>query len=334
MAKKKAKQNIDIANTMLQLDDIGCRLVESLDDLDGSYVLKTGIFPLDLILSEQRGLLPGRIMEVFGGEGVGKTSIALNIIKQASEIGLDAHFMAMEIALNSSILNVFDLSPKSDENPNGNFYLYHPNNGEAALNGIKRILQLKKKTIIVLDSIANCLPADTYEEAIGKPTYKGVANIMSPFIGQARNLCEASESILIMLNQIRENLSSYGKKTKEPGGRAVKFNSDWRVELKQAGPIKNGDVKIGHVIKATTVKNRLNIPHQEALFHLIYGKGFDSGFDILHLCLELGIVQRAGAWFNFTEGTKVHGQINAAKEINKNKNLRNKLIEEIEALVL
>ena len=333
MAKKKTAKTSDISDVFNTLDDLGVRLVKSADDLAGSYTLETGIFNLDIILSPKFGLSPGKIIEVFGLNGTGKSSIAFQILKSAADAGLGAYYFGMEYAENESSLSIFGLTPKSSESPDGNVYIFQPPHGEAALEGILRVIQTQPKSVIVLDSVANCMPAEQYSEQIGKQTYKSVANIMTPFITKARSLLARSESILILLNQQRANVSGYGSPYKETGGMALQFNCDWRVEVKRGDKIEKSGEKIGHVIRAITKKNRFMKPEQEARFHLVYGGGFDEGLDLLQSALELGVVSKAGAWFKMGDQSIGQGQIAAAEFISQNEEIKKQIKDQVKEML-
>jgi recombination protein RecA len=331
MGKKKKKSNV----LSTQMANMGCKLVNNMEQLDGTYIISTGVLPLDLVITDKGGMQPKKIYEIYGPEGCGKTTLALSIAQQAIKQGHEPHYFNVERAINSSILNIFGLSPKSEENPEGNISIYNSTGGgDHILDGVLTLLKMKEKIVVIVDSIANLMPKELYDKQVGEASYKSVSNLLSRFLPMARELVDDSESILILLNQQRDNLSGYGKASREPGGRSLKHNTDIRVELRRKQFIKDSNEKnIGHIINATIIKTRLIVPW-EAAFHLMYGKGFDLGRDLCELAFELGLIEKNGSWVTLPNGEKAQGMGNVAEKIMEDKELQKTIIEQVKALTL
>lgn len=319
MAKKLS------SDVFKELEKMGCKVSRSLEDLDFPYVLKTGIFSLDVILSDRGGLNVGCV-ECHGQAGVGKSSLALSTMVEAQKIGLDTYYVIMERGITKDLAACFGLDADKVN-------WIKPSHGEAALNAIETILRTKKRTFIVLDSIPACIPMATMEEGAEKKTYGGVANLFSVFMPKANVLCEESESTLMLLNQMRSNIDPYSrKKYKASGGWAVQYYPAIIIEMRKGESIKKGANIIGHRIKVKTEKNRYTRPFQTVDIALLYGKGFPLGYDLLDLGLQLGLIKKASGGRYDIEGVEgsIRGEMQTAKFIVEHKEIEDRIKEEVE----
>lgn len=322
----------DLLDITKQLEDLGCRVVDNLKELDSPYYLQTGIFSLDLILSEEEGLGGGKCVEIFGQEGAGKTSLALQIMGNAQAIGMGAYYVNMERAITSSLVRCF---PKLQADK---INWIEPEHGQAAFNAIEMICKTQKRPFIVLDSVPACLSAAQYEENADKEFYAPIPRLLSTFMPKIKKFVGQSEAIVIFLNQLRDNVTGYGEKEKVPGGRAIKFYCDTRVRLRVEKKIVKGGKEdaenevLGHRIKATTIKTRGISPYRNSCFPLYYGKGFDLGGDLLEMALQFGLVKKAGAWYEYN-GHKSQGEMGMSAYINQNAEVQDKIREAIRKLL-
>jgi recombination protein RecA len=179
-----------------------------------------------------------------------------------------------------------------------------PNHGQDAFNAIETILKVQKNCLIVLDSVPACITSAQLEEGAETEFYAPIPKLLNTFMPKAKTYCRRNNSVLILLNQLRDNMdraNKYSPKDRVPGGRAIKFFCDWRISLKAKDKIKDGDERMGHMVQAMVVKNRANRPYQSATFPLIYGHGFNCGLELLELCIQLAIIKRSGAWYEYKD---------------------------------
>jgi len=323
--KKKKKIVEDLIDFRSQLAELGSRILEVSDlERKPGHALLTGVMPLDLIVSSGGGLHPGCV-EFYGHEGVGKTSMALSIVRSAVAAERPSLYVDVEQGMTEELCQIFDLRANKD------FILSWPDNAEAALNGAERFLRVAKKGVIIIDSIPNLLSAGEWDEKVETKSFNPVSLMLSKFAKRASAFCRRSGTILVYLNQIRDNMEKYGPSIRVPGPRAVKFACAVRVEMKVIGKLKesgeNGEI-IGQKVKFKTIKNRSTRPFQEAESSLIYGHGFHQGHDLCEIATMLGLknlVNRSGAWYELMGGEKVMGQAKAAEAIVSNPDLMEKI---------
>jgi recombination protein RecA len=315
MAKRRKSLPAEGVGIEDALDKLNCKLITDLSEYNAPYQLTTGIFGLDIILSAKGGLSVGCI-ELYGGEGVGKSSLALQTMVQAQKAGLKCHYINMERSITESLVACFDLDPSAVN-------WVEPLHGQAAFNAAEFLLRTEPRSFIVIDSIQACISSAQLEEDANKDFYAPIATLLSKFMPKAKVLAPQGESIIMFLNQLRDNLTGYGPKDIVPGGRAIKFFCDWRIKLRRTKKIKKpGEDQqiIGHEIEAITEKNRSARPFQKASFTLIYGKGFSTGRELLDLGLQVGYVKKGGSWYTIPipgqeEPVKLQGEENASEYI-------------------
>jgi len=330
MAKKKDREEVEAAIQINeQLCKLDCVVTSDLESLTAPYTLTTGLLSLDLILSTFGGFTMG-CSEIYGKEGVGKSSLALSVMTEAQRIGMKCFYINMERGVHRGTIECFkELDPDR-------ISWVAPAHGQAAINAIEAILRTVPKSFIVLDSIPACISAAQLDGAAEDSHMAVIPRMLSAFMPKARILTSSGQSHVMFLNQIRDNLKSpHGGKI-TPGGHAIKFYSDWRIELSLQYPNpyieKKGDT-IGQKIKAETVKNRYLKPFQTAIFPLMYGHGFDHGLELTELGLQFGFIKKGGAWFNLDDCVeKFQGELQMAAFLNENAKERQVLETKIRTL--
>lgn len=320
MAKKKKK--IEGMDLIKDLENLECEISADLDK-DLPFFISTGSFSLDMILSEQGGFSIG-CAEMWGAEGTGKSSLALSCMSQALKQGMTCFYIDMERALTKSLVSCF-LDPSEAK-------WIKPSHGQAAFNGMERILRTTPNSFIVLDSIPACISSAQLEEDMDKASYAPIPTLLSRFMPKARKFCNENNSFILFLNQLRANMSGYGKSYTVPGGYSIKFNTDWRMELKRTKKFENSGKIIGHQIKVTTEKNRFYPPWQEANLYLVYGRGFHQGFEVLDIAIQLSIIKKGGAWFELPNGNKVQGFERTAEYLLENKEVFDNVVSKIKEM--
>ncbi|MDB6135792.1 MAG: recA protein [Verrucomicrobiales bacterium] len=323
VAAARAK-NLDIALQQIQ-KDFGDGSIMRLGDnrkMD-IQVIPSGNLLIDRALGAG-GFPRGRIMEVFGPESSGKTTLTLTVIAQAQKLGGLAAFIDVEHALDPEYAR--KLGVKLDD-----LLVSQPSSGEEALRICETLVRSNALDVIVLDSVAALVTKAELEGEIGDSTVGAQARLMSAAMRKLTALIAKARTCCIFTNQIREKIGvMFGSPETTPGGRALKFFSSVRVDIRRIGQIKNGDgTAIGSRTKIKVVKNKVAPPFGEAEFDIMYDEGISSVGSLLDLALEQEIIQKRGSWLSY-KGTQLAQGRDAAKEA-----LRNDagLYAEIEALV-
>lgn len=281
-------------------------------------VISTGSPSLDLALGVG-GLPRGRIIEIFGPESSGKSTLALETIAEAQRRGGNVAFIDAEHALDPEYAKRIGVDIKK-------IIISQPDSGEDALNLVERLVKSGLFDVIVVDSVAALAPKAELEGEIGDHFIGLQARLISQALRKLTALISKTKTILIFLNQTRAQIGAMiGVQETTPGGKALKFYSSVRIELKKIGQIKRGDEIIGIKIKARVVKNKVAPPFKTAEIEIYYGEGISYEADLLNLGEKLGIIKKTGTSLFFNE-TKLGNSFQGAREFLKKDN---KLTKEI-----
>lgn len=321
MAKKKTDKSKSIDLIDAALKKIGVEIRDDIAFLDPEYYLSTGSISLDNILCDEGGLPPG-IVEIFGPEGAGKTTLALQLLVGAQKLGLTCYYFDVEKKLTGSVIRTIKgLDAKKIKFPN-------VDNGTDVIHALDIILQQDPRSVIIVDSVPAMISASQFREPSDKNFYAEIPKLLNTFLPKARTWLRYHQSLLVMLNQIRDNMESYGAKTRTPGGRALKFMTDIRLEIKSAGRITKGEDVVGQTVKIETKKNNLARPFQSVKLSLIYGRGICRVYELYELGLQFGLIKKAGAWISY-DGHKVQGSAKLVELLESDEQLRLQLEKQI-----
>ena len=266
--------------------------------------IPTGSLALDLALGVG-GMPRGRVVEIYGPESSGKTTVALHIVAQAQKAGGIAAFIDAEHALDPAYAN--NLGVDIDE-----LLISQPDTGEQALEIAEQLVRSGAIDVIVVDSVAALVPRQELEGDMGDAHVGLQARLMSQALRKLTGAVSKSNTCFIFINQIREKVGiMFGNPETTSGGRALKFYSSVRLEVRRADTIKNGSEMIGSRTKVKVVKNKVAPPFKQAEFDIMYGKGISASGNILDLGVEMKLIDKAGSWFSYNGERIGQGRENA-----------------------
>jgi recombination protein RecA len=258
----------------------------------GTPVIPTGCLPLDIALGVG-GLPRGRIIEIFGPESSGKTTVALHVIAEAQKLGGMAAFIDAEHALDPIYARC--LGVRTDD-----LLISQPDTGEQALEIADMLVRSNAVDVIVIDSVAALVPRAEIEGEMGD-THVGLqARLMSQALRKLTASVAKSQCILIFINQIRMKIGvMFGSPETTTGGRALKFYASMRLDIRRIGSIKQGQEVVGNRTRVKVVKNKMAAPFRMGEFDIVYGRGCSHSGSLVDLGVEAGIVEKSGSWFSY-----------------------------------
>jgi recombination protein RecA len=285
----------------------------------------TGALSLDLALGG-KGLPKGRIIELFGPESSGKTTLALHAVANAQREGGVAAFIDAEHALDPSWCKKLGVNIEE-------LLVSQPGSAEEALQIAEELVMSNALDIIVIDSVAALVPRAELEGEIGD-TFVGVqARLMSQALRKLTGKVSKSRCVLVFINQIREKIGvMFGSPETTPGGRALKFYSSCRIDVRRIGPVKEGEEIVGSRLKVKVVKNKVAPPFRVCEFDMMYSGGISREGDVLDLALVDKLVEKSGSWFNYGDIRLGQGRENAKTYLKENPQIIEELTQQIKAI--
>jgi len=285
-------------------------------------VISTGCLSIDAALGVG-GVPRGRVIEIYGPESGGKTTMTLHIIAEAQKLGGQAAFIDAEHALDPAYARKLGVDVD-------NLLVSQPDNGEQALEIAETLIRSGAVDVVVVDSVAALVPRAELEGEMGEPQMGLQARLMSQALRKLTAIVSKSRTCLIFINQIREKIGvMFGNPETTTGGRALKFYSSIRLDIRRIQSIKEGDRVIGSRTRAKVVKNKVAAPFREAEFDILYGEGVSREGDLIDLGVEKGILEKSGTWISFGGERLGQGRENARLFLKEHADVREKIEKEL-----
>lgn len=289
-------------------------------------VIPTGSLTLDMALGVG-GLPRGRVIEIYGPESSGKTTVALHVVAEAQKMGGEAAFIDAEHALDPVYAKKLGVDID-------NLIVAQPDTGEQALDIAEALVRSGALDVIVVDSVAALVPKAEIDGEMGDSHVGLLARLMSQALRKLTAIISKSGTVVIFINQLREKVGvMYGNPETTPGGRALKFFSSVRLDVRRGEVIKNGTELVGNKTKVKVVKNKVAPPFKTAEFDILYGEGISKESNILDFAVENNIIKKSGAWFSYN-GEKIgQGRDNVRKYMVENKEFTAEIDRQVRELL-
>jgi recombination protein RecA len=285
-------------------------------------VISTGAISIDYALGIG-GVPRGRVIEIFGPESSGKTTLALQVIAEAQKKGGMAAFVDAEHALDAAYAKKLGVDLD-------NLLVSQPDNGEQALEIVEVIIRSNSVDVVVVDSVAALVPRAEIEGEMGEAQMGLQARLMSQALRKLTGAVSKSKTSLIFINQLREKIGvMFGNPETTTGGRALKFYSSVRIDIRRIGAIKDGESVVGGRTRVKIVKNKLAPPFREAEFDVMYGEGVSREGDLIDIAVEHKIIEKSGAWFAYGGERLGQGRENVKNFLKENIDVRSAIEEKV-----
>jgi recombination protein RecA len=286
--------------------------------------ISTGALALDLALGVG-GVPKGRIIEIYGPESSGKTTLALHVLAEAQKSGGLAAFIDAEHALDPIYAHAIGVDLE-------NLYFSQPDNGEQALEIADTLVRSGALDVVVIDSVAALVPKAEIEGEMGDSHVGLQARLMSQALRKLSGSLSRSGTTAIFINQLREKIGvTFGSPETTPGGRALKFYSSVRLDVRRIGALKNGNDTVGNQTRVKVAKNKVAPPFKQVEFDIMYGEGISREGSLLDIGIENEVVQKSGAWFAYGDERLGQGRENAKLFLKENEDVRQRIISDIYA---
>lgn len=285
-------------------------------------VISTGCLSLDAAIGVG-GIPRGRITEIYGPESSGKTTLALHIIAEAQKTGGYAAFIDAEHALDAVYAGKLGVNTKD-------LLISQPDNGEQALEITETLIRSNAIDVIVIDSVAALVPRAELEGEMGDSHMGLQARLMSQALRKLTGAVSKSNTAVVFINQIREKIGvMFGNPETTTGGRALKFYTSLRLEIRRIGSLKEGTSNIGNRTKVKVVKNKLAPPFRETEFDIMYGHGISVEGDLLDISVQADIIQKSGSWYSYGDERIGQGRENAKQFLEQNGEIFTKISKQV-----
>ncbi|HEX7174571.1 MAG TPA: recombinase RecA [Pyrinomonadaceae bacterium] len=324
-SKINAERGKAVESALLNIEKkFGKGSIMRLGDREAADVLSISTTSISLDAAIGIGGVPrGRVIEIYGPESSGKTTLALHIVAEAQKVGGVAAYIDAEHAMDAEYAG--KLGVKIDE-----LLISQPDSGEQALEITEALIRSNGVDVIVIDSVAALVPRAELDGEMGDSLPGLQARLMSQALRKLTAVVSSSNTSLIFINQIREKIGvMFGSPETTTGGRALKFYSSLRLDIRRIGAIKDGDRAVGNRTKVKVVKNKLAPPFRECEFDIMYGEGISREGDVIDLGVANKVVEKSGAWFSYSGERLGQGRENSKQTLKDNPELLRRIETEV-----
>lgn len=291
-------------------------------DYDPKNVISTGSLGLDIALGIG-GLPKGRVVEIYGPEASGKTTLAIHVMAEAQKRGGFVGFVDAEHAFDKEYATA--LGVKVDD-----LIISQPDYGEQALEIVDRMVQSGQFDVVVVDSVAALVPKAELDGEMGESKMGLHARLMSQAMRKLTASVSKSNTLLIFINQLREKIGvMFGSPEVTTGGNALKFYASVRLDIRKSTQIKDGEEVLGHLAKVKVVKNKVSPPFRSAEFNIVFGKGIDRTREILDRAVDFEVVKKSGSWYSYKNDKLGQGIESVAQLFRDNEELQQDILKEL-----
>ena len=330
MAKTKDKNPKSLKDTIAEIDNhFGEGTVMRMGDKETLNIpsISTGSLGLDIALGIG-GIPQGRVIEIYGPESSGKTTLTLQVIAECQKKGGTCAFIDAEHALDPQYAE--KLGVNVDE-----LLLSQPDTGEQALEVADMLVKSKNVDLVIIDSVAALVPKAEIEGEMGDHHVGLQARLMSQALRKITGNIQRSGATVVFINQIRMKIGvMFGSPETTTGGNALKFYSSVRLDIRRIGAVKDGDEVVGNETRVKVVKNKVSPPFKQCEFQNMYGEGINQEGEILDYGQKIGLIEKSGAWYSL-DGEKIgQGKVNASNFLKENQKIKEKLLKEIRKSLL
>ena len=330
MAKTKDKNPKSLKDTIAEIDNhFGEGTVMRMGDKETLNIpsISTGSLGLDIALGIG-GIPQGRVIEIYGPESSGKTTLTLQVIAECQKKGGTCAFIDAEHALDPQYAE--KLGVNVDE-----LLLSQPDTGEQALEVADMLVKSKNVDLVIIDSVAALVPKAEIEGEMGDHHVGLQARLMSQALRKITGNIQRSGATVVFINQIRMKIGvMFGSPETTTGGNALKFYSSVRLDIRRIGAVKDGDEVVGNETRVKVVKNKVSPPFKQCDFQIMYGEGINQEGEILDYGQKIGLIEKSGAWYSL-DGEKIgQGKVNASNFLKENQKIKEKLLKEIRKSLL
>ena len=330
MAKTKDKNPKSLNVTIAEIDNhFGEGTVMRMGDKETLNIpsISTGSLGLDIALGIG-GIPQGRVIEIYGPESSGKTTLTLQVIAECQKKGGTCAFIDAEHALDPQYAE--KLGVNVDE-----LLLSQPDTGEQALEVADMLVKSKNVDLVIIDSVAALVPKAEIEGEMGDHHVGLQARLMSQALRKITGNIQRSGATVVFINQIRMKIGvMFGSPETTTGGNALKFYSSVRLDIRRIGAVKDGDEVVGNETRVKVVKNKVSPPFKQCEFQIMYGEGINQEGEILDYGQKIGLIEKSGAWYSL-DGEKIgQGKVNASNFLKENQKIKEKLLKEIRKSLL
>ncbi|MCQ2556020.1 MAG: recombinase RecA [Clostridia bacterium] len=290
-------------------------------------VIPTGCLPLDIALGVG-GLQRGRIVEVYGPESSGKTTVALHVVAEAQRLGGTAAFIDAEHALDPVYASRLGVDI-------GSLYVSQPESGEQALEITEKLVRSGGVDVVVIDSVAALTPQAEIDGEMGDQFVGLQARLMSQALRKLTSVTAKSKTLVIFINQLRDKVGVlYGSPETTTGGKALKFYSSIRLDVRKVDSIKNGSDIVGNRTRVKVVKNKVAPPYKTAEFDIVYGEGISVFGCIIDAAIDLGVIEKSGSWFSYNGDKIGQGKENVKAYLQENPSLADEINTKVREMLV